>query len=160
MKKLGVLLVAVAVFGGLYIFKPSNSNMNQAALGASGKKQSAEQAQSSTEVSVAASALPLVREREVSKNVPQAPHGTRKLSEVKTFTELHREYVNYKTEELRHVLGWSEARLNDSGLMKKSASGGLSDQETYVLLTEVRRQTVIKNILAERALTDFERMRL
>lgn len=93
----------------------------------------------------------------VREQVPAPAHSMRLVGQVKTQGEFRREYANYKSHELKHILNWSREKLRTSGLIEKSNGGTLNDQETFLLITEIRRQGVIGQILTAREVERVKR---
>ena len=88
---------------------------------------------------------------------PAPTHSRGLLGQVKTLEQFRREYANYKPHELKHLLSWSQAKLADSGLIEKSNTGTLNDQESFLLVTELRRQGAIVQVLTAREIARVKR---
>lgn len=153
MKKLILIsLVAFAAAGTLALKK--NSNGLIAARGSDQKETSQVQKR-----------LPQIADLQPAASMTPAPvreqtapgHSMRLMGQVKTQGEFRREYANYKSHELKHILNWSREKLRTSGLIEKSNGGALNDQETFLLITEIRRQGVIGQILTAREVERVKR---
>lgn len=74
--------------------------------------------------------------------------------------QLHREYVNYKKDEIEQELQKSANLISRNHLIQKANQGQLSHREEYQLLTEMRRQSVLRMILAKNQMADLKRKHL